>query len=288
MEKFKSIDSLRLFLDAQRLQGLQIGLVPTMGALHEGHFELIKRSKSDNDITIASIFINPTQFNNSEDLVKYPRTIEKDFDSLDRLGCQAVFIPDEKEIYPTENMISFNPGYFDSVMEGAFRPDHFSGVALIVSKLFNIIEPNRAYFGQKDLQQLILIKHLVQDLNFNIEIVGVPTHREASGLAMSSRNQRLSVVEKASAAQIYQGLCLIMELLKREKQIDEAKEAGIQFYSEAEGFELEYLEIVESSNLTPLASTPPIDTNVAVCVAGYVGSVRLLDNICFKLTDPKP
>ncbi|MFY0651035.1 MAG: pantoate--beta-alanine ligase [Cyclobacteriaceae bacterium] len=285
MKKFNSIASLRLYLDAQRQEGLEIGLVPTMGALHAGHFELIKRSQSENDLTVVSVFVNPAQFNNPEDLQKYPRNVEEDLSKLENLGCDAVFTPGNEEMYSHEAILSFNVGYLDSIMEGRFRPGHFSGVALVVAKLFNIIEPAKAYFGQKDLQQLILVKYLVKELNFQTQIVGVPIVREESGLAMSSRNKRLSDAQLEIAKNIYSGLKLVAEKLNTSISIKDAQKMGKQFYADVEDFELEYLEIVDGQNLAALGDEPSSDTEIAICVAGFVGDVRLLDNICFPLKD---
>ncbi|MEQ6121174.1 pantoate--beta-alanine ligase [Reichenbachiella sp. MALMAid0571] len=281
MKVFDSIGSVRSFLNDKRRQGSQIGLVPTMGSLHKGHFNLIKLAAKNNNIVVVSIFVNPTQFNKKEDLQNYPRDLDKDIKALENIGCQAVFVPSEREMYPSNRTLTFEVGYIGKIMEGKFRPGHFAGVALIVTKLFNVIAPNYAYFGQKDLQQLVLIKNLVRELNFDLEIVEVPTVREASGLAMSSRNQRLNGQEKNLAANIYKGLQIlknkIVSGIGLETSISETKE----FYKNVEGFDLEYLEIVRKSDLLPISKFNS-DIETALCVAGYVADVRLLDNLCIN------
>ena len=196
---FKEIEPLKAFLDNKRGRDLSIGLVPTMGALHPGHLELVKASKKVNSLAVCSIFVNPTQFNNPSDLEKYPRSLDKDIELLNSVGCDVLFFPDKKEMYQKPSTIKFDFGQLDKVLEGEFRPGHFSGVALVVSKLFNIVNPTRAYFGQKDFQQFKIINRLVEELHFNIELICFPTLREADGLAMSSRNLRLTDDQRKTA-----------------------------------------------------------------------------------------
>jgi len=284
MKVFDSIGSIRTFLNDKRRQGSQIGLVPTMGALHKGHFNLIELAVKKNDVVVVSIFVNPTQFNKKEDLENYPRHLDQDIEALKKMGCQAVFVPSENEMYPSNRALTFDVGYLEKIMEGKFRQGHFAGVALIVTKLFNIIAPSRAYFGQKDLQQLVLIRNLVQELNIDVEIVEVPTVREASGLAMSSRNQRLSEEDKNVAANIYKGLQTLENKIISGIDLDTAALEVKEFYKNIEGFELEYLEIVNKSDLLPEKDFNSY-TKIALCVAGYISGVRLLDNLCFNPKD---
>lgn len=253
-----------------------------MGALHLGHLNLIKTATENNDVTVASIFVNPTQFNEKEDLENYPNTIEKDKKALEKAGCDLLFLPEPEEIYPDEETISFNFGYLESVMEGQFRIGHFSGVGLIVSKLFNIVEPNRAYFGEKDLQQLTLIKKLVKDLNFNIEIIGVPTVREPSGLAMSSRNLKLSKSDQELAANIYKALNIAKELIFEDASISMAKTKVNDFFQALSGIEVEYLEFVDTISLIPIAKLSG-SQKISICIAAYINGVRLIDNISFTI-----
>ena len=196
------IDETRKFLSVFRKQGKSIGLVPTMGALHEGHLSLIDASLRSNDITVISIFVNPTQFNDRKDFEKYPRDLDKDLELIRLKGCDLVFAPSEEEIYPEKDTRVFDFGTLDKYMEGKYRPGHFNGVAQIVSRLFDIIEPDRAYFGEKDFQQLVIIKNLVQQLNLPVEIVPCPIIRESDGLAMSSRNRLLTPEQRKSASKI--------------------------------------------------------------------------------------
>jgi pantoate--beta-alanine ligase len=252
MEVLKSIDTIRLFIQKKRLSVKKIGLVPTMGALHDGHLELVKFSKGQNDLTIVSIFVNPTQFNKKEDFEKYPNKVSEDLKTLEEIGCDVIFTPDSKEMYTENETLKFNFGYVERLMEGEFRPGHFSGVGLVISKLFNIVNPDRAYFGEKDLQQLTIIKKLAKDLNFNVEIIGVPTVREASGLAMSSRNLRLSELEKEIAINVYKSLRLFQDLLGANNSIVHSKNQVIDFLKSIKGLELEYLEIVDTYSLMPI------------------------------------
>lgn len=284
MKFFKTIQDVRAFLSQKKSEGGQIGLVPTMGALHQGHFELIKAARLTSDVVVVSIFINPIQFNKKEDFDKYPRNLDKDIESLDGLGCDVVFAPDEKEMYPVSGIINFGVGYFDQVMEGKFRPGHFSGVGLIVCKLLNIISPDRAYFGQKDLQQLVLIKKMVQELNIGTEVVEIATIREPSGLAMSSRNERLNTEQKEIAAGIYQGLVHLKEKISVGADIKTAIGEVKNYFNNMDGFELEYLEVVDKDQLLPVRNYADC-AEIALCVAGYVGAVRLLDNICINSKD---
>lgn len=280
MEVFTSIHSLKNFLSVQRLQNKSIGLIPTMGALHEGHISLIETASTQNDITVCSIFVNPTQFNNPEDLAKYPRTLEEDCKMLEEAGCSAVFAPTVDEMYPEQTMLTMNFGLLETVMEGASRPGHFNGVGIVVSKFFNIVQPHRAYFGQKDLQQVTVVKRLVADLSFNLELIVCPTVRENDGLAMSSRNRRLNEAERAHAPIIYKILLDAKEKILAGIDIEETKEAVQREFLVLAGFELDYFEVVNIKTLQPIHTIGTANTT-ALCIATFLGPVRLIDNIVF-------
>lgn len=281
MEVFKDITPLQRYVYEHKFHGKTIGLVPTMGALHEGHLSLIAASQFDNDLTICTIFVNPTQFNNIQDLEKYPRTLEKDLLMLQEAGCDAVFCPSDEDMYRSKPNLTFQFKYLDQVLEGRFRPGHFSGVALIVSKLFNIVAPDRAYFGQKDLQQFLVISQLVKDLSFNIELKCVPILRESDGLAMSSRNRRLSAEGRSKAVILYKALTEAEKMLRIPIAVSEVKEQVKQIVEQA-GVQLEYFEVVDPETLE-LATNISEKKNVALCIAGYVDGVRLIDNVIFDL-----
>jgi pantoate--beta-alanine ligase len=280
MEVFTSVQSLRLFLHQQRKQEKSIGLVPTMGALHAGHISLLEKANMENDISVCSIFVNPTQFNNPEDLAKYPRTLEADLELLTNSNCSAVFAPSAEEMYTESPLMTINFGRLETVMEGASRPGHFNGVGIVVSKLFNIVQPDSAYFGQKDLQQVSVIKRLVTDLSFPISLVICPTVREQNGLAMSSRNKRLSDVEKDLASNIYRILYTAKEKITSGKDIERVKQEAVDQFSELTEFTLDYFEVTDLNTLLPLTTSGSAGNN-AICVAVYLGQVRLIDNILF-------
>ncbi|MDQ6478892.1 pantoate--beta-alanine ligase [Dyadobacter sp. LHD-138] len=280
MEVFTSIHSLKKFLFHQRLDNKTVGLIPTMGALHEGHISLVETAKQQNDISVASIFVNPTQFNNPEDLAKYPRTLENDCVMLEKAGASVVFAPSVTEMYPEPTTLTMNFGLIETVMEGASRPGHFNGVGVVVSKLFNIVQPNKAYFGQKDLQQVTVVKRLVADLSFNLELVICPTVREDDGLAMSSRNRRLSQEERAHGPIIYKILMDAREKLISGDDTEEVKESVRIEFNAMAGFELDYFEIVNIESLQPIHILGGAGTT-ALCIAAFLGPVRLIDNIIF-------
>lgn len=280
MEVFTSVKSLRQFLDQQISEQKTIGLVPTMGALHKGHISLIEAAKKDNDIVVCSVFVNPTQFNNPEDLAKYPRTFEADRAMLENAGCSAVFAPSVEEMYPEQPVVKMNFGALETVMEGASRPGHFNGVGIVVSKLFNIVRPHRAYFGQKDLQQVSVVRQLVSDLAFGLELVICPTVRETDGLAMSSRNTRLNAAERTIAAHIYRILAGAGEDLRTGKQVSEVIGWAKTEFAKIEEFTLDYFEVIDIKTLLPIEKIGPAGSN-AICVATLLGPVRLIDNIIF-------
>lgn len=264
---------------ALKKEGSCIGFVPTMGALHEGHLSLIEYSNKDNDITIVSIFVNPTQFNDKGDYDKYPRILEDDLEKLKKVKCDILFIPSENEMYPTEDNREFDFGNLDKVMEGKHRPGHFRGVALIVSKLFEIVNPDRAYFGEKDFQQLAIIKSLTKQLNFNIEIISCPILRENDGLAMSSRNMLLTAEQRANVALISETLFNAREKAKS-MTVLETQDWVKQTINKNIFLEVEYFEIVDHTNLESISSWNTEIEKVG-CIAVQVGAIRLIDNIRF-------
>lgn len=278
MQIFKEIGPLKAFLVEKRTSGQTVGFVATMGALHEGHLELIRNSQNDNSITICSIFVNPSQFNNPEDLRKYPRTQEADIALLQKVGCDALFCPEVETMYDNQSFVRFDFGHLDKVMEGEFRPGHFSGVALVVSKLFHIVEPDIAYFGQKDWQQFAIIRQLTKELKFNITLKSVATLRESSGLAMSSRNARLTPTQREKATIISRVLKDAIEQLKGGKPVPHVKNDVKARLGNDPEIRLEYFEVADSENLKPLndvnESARPI-----LCIAAFIGEVRLIDNM---------
>ncbi|MCU0416523.1 MAG: pantoate--beta-alanine ligase [Cytophagaceae bacterium] len=257
-----------------------VGFVPTMGALHEGHLSLVEQSKRENDRTVVSIFVNPLQFNNAEDYEKYPLTLKKDIQLLESVGCDILFAPSKDAMYPRPVELQMEFGAITSAMEGASRPGHFSGVGVVVSKLFNIIQPTRAYFGQKDIQQLCVIRQLVEDLNFPIQIVSCPIARNEKGLALSSRNQRLSPEGLELASQLYRTLIITAEqsTLTTPQQ---AISVGLQYLKNYPDIRLDYLEIVDTIQLKSLSSFTVREPFV-ICIAAYVEGVRLIDNLIIQ------
>jgi pantoate--beta-alanine ligase len=255
-----------------------IGLVPTMGALHQGHLELVKIAKQYSDIVVVSIFVNPTQFNNQQDFEKYPKTLDKDLDLLNKSGVDYLFLPDTMEIYPSKPMLSIDFGHLDKILEGAFRPGHFNGVGIVVSKLLNIVKPHEAFFGQKDLQQVAVIKRLVLDLSFDVKINVVSTIREEDGVALSSRNLRLSQDSRQSARIISKALFFAKtELLAGRSWLSIRQKINQMFESESLA-KLEYFELVTSDTFFVLEDIRE-DKNVSICAAAYFGEVRLIDNV---------
>jgi pantoate--beta-alanine ligase len=279
MKQFTRIEQAAEHLKIAAERGLSIGFVPTMGALHEGHLNLISRSKQENDLTVCSIFVNPIQFNNKEDLAKYPRTLDRDCLLLEAFGCDLVFTPDADEMYPESEPARLNLdfGMLDKVMEGKFRPGHFNGVAIVVKKLFDIVQPTRAYFGKKDFQQLAIIKFMVKALNLPVEVVPCETIRDPDGLAMSSRNARLSASDRILAPVIYK---VLQKIRTDAGQISvyELLAWAISKIEENVGFRVEYLEIADNENLIPIEDWTNKARAVAF-IAVFVGDVRLIDNI---------
>lgn len=277
--RFKT--ELLTYIEALKPSGKTIGFVPTMGALHNGHKALVIQSVAENNITIVSIFVNPTQFNNSTDLEKYPRDLDRDAEMLEKVGCDVIFTPDATEIYDNAELngcFDFDFAGLDTVMEGKFRPGHFNGVVQIVSKLFRLVQPNKAYFGEKDFQQLAIIHHMVKTMNFNIEIVDCPIVRESTGLAMSSRNERLSSEQRKKAVEISKVLFESRNFAPQLSPI-ELTEWVVEKINKVEGLTVEYYEIVSSSTLQALNAWS--DSAVG-CIAVFCGEVRLIDNIRYN------
>lgn len=280
MKLVHTISELRAELDVQRKAGKKIGLVPTMGALHDGHASLVKRAVKENEIVVVSDFVNPTQFNDKNDLLKYPRTLDADCELLEKEGAAYVFAPSVEEIYPEPDTRQFDYSPLDTVMEGKFRPGHFNGVCQIVSKLFMIVEPDCAYFGEKDFQQLAIIREMVKQMNFPLQIVGCPIVREEDGLAMSSRNIRLSAKERQQALNISQTL-FKSQTFAASHSVEETQRFVEDAIAASEGLELEYFEIVDGLTLQKISAWE--DTDYAVgCITVYCGDVRLIDNIKYK------
>lgn len=280
MKVIHTIRELKAALSAYRVSGKKVGLVPTMGALHIGHASLVKRSVKDNDVTVVSDFVNPTQFNDKNDLAKYPHMLDADSKLLEACGATYLFAPSVEEMYPEPDNRHFSFPPLDTVMEGIVRPGHFNGVCQIVSKLFMAVEPDRAYFGEKDFQQLAIIRAMVKTLKFPIEIVPCPIVRETDGLALSSRNALMSVEERKNALNISQTLFKSCTFAKSHT-VSETQKLVEDSIAAVDGLRLEYFEIVDGNTLQKI--TDWNDTSYAVgCITVFSGKVRLIDNIKYK------
>ncbi len=277
MEIIRTVELLRQKIGEEKQLGHSVGLVPTMGALHAGHVSLIDRARKENDIVVVSVFVNPTQFNNPEDLRTYPRTEEADCDKLQRAGVDFAFIPSVEEVYPEPDTRVFDLGPVADVMEGAMRPGHFNGVAQIVSKLFAMVQPHRAYFGEKDFQQIAVIRRMVQLEGFDLEIIDCPIMREEDGLAMSSRNVRLTLSQRQIAPAIHKSLAASLEYAQTHS-IAETKQHVIDEINAQPEMEVEYYEIVDSLTMQPIDNWDDSSCPVG-CITVYCGEVRLIDNI---------
>ncbi len=280
MKIIDTIKDLRLLLDESRAAGKSVGLVPTMGALHAGHASLVERAVKENDVVVVSVFVNPTQFNDKNDLKNYPRTLDADCALLERIGATVAFAPSVEEMYPEEDTRLFSFAPLDTVMEGACRPGHFNGVAQIVSKLFYAVEPDRAYFGEKDFQQLAIIREMVRQLGMGLEIVGCPIVREEDGLAMSSRNTLLSEDERERALTISSTLFASVDFAKV-NTLAATKAFVEDMINDTPGLELEYYQIVDGNTLQEIGEWSDSDYVVG-CIALFCGNVRLIDNIKYK------
>ncbi len=281
MHLFSTVLELKNDRLATRSAGYSLGLVPTMGALHEGHLSLIAASRAANDRTLCSIFVNPIQFNNSDDLTRYPRTLEADCAMLEAAGCDAVFAPSAAEMYPQLPTLKFDFGTLETVMEGRSRPGHFNGVGVVVAKLFHLVQPDRAYFGQKDVQQCAVVRRLIEDLSFPLELVVCPTQREANGLAMSSRNRNLSAEERANAPFLFAQLTKAKTLLAEGRATETVKTVLETNFTQNPAFRLDYFEVADPATLLPLSG--PLDGRpAALCVAAFLGVTRLIDNVVLE------
>ena len=280
MKVIHTIKDLQAELSVLKAQGKKVGLVPTMGALHAGHASLVKRSVNENEVTVVSVFVNPTQFNDKNDLVKYPRTLDADCKLLEACGATYAFAPSVEEMYPEPDTRQFSYAPLATVMEGAFRPGHFNGVCQIVSKLFEAVKPHRAYFGEKDFQQLAIIREMVRQMQFDLEIVGCPIVREEDGLALSSRNARLSAEERENALKISQTL-----FKSRTFAATHTVSETLKFVEDAiaavPGLRLEYFEIVDGNTLQKVDNWNQT-SYVVGCITVFCGDVRLIDNIKYK------
>ncbi len=281
MITINSKTELASLINSIKLSNKTIGFIPTMGALHQGHLSLVSESKKQCNISIVSIFVNPTQFNDLSDLEKYPRTLESDLKFLDEIDCDIVFTPENEEMYPKKDNRIFDFGNIDKVMEGAFRPGHFNGVAQIVSKLFDIVKPNCAFFGKKDFQQVAIINNMVKQLNYNIQIISCQIIREKSGLAMSSRNERLSPENRKKASFIYETILEAKKLAKL-KTVNDVKTFVENKFTENTDLKLEYFEIVDDFSLQSVKNWTD-SQNITACIVAHIEGVRLIDNIKIDL-----
>ena len=277
MQVLNTKNELISLLENLRKEGKKIGFVPTMGALHEGHLSLVKESKHNSDITVVSIFVNPTQFNDQEDLKRYPRTLEKDIELLKTAGCDIVFAPSVEEIYPEPDTRKFDFGYLETVMEGAKRPGHFNGVGQVVSRLFDIVSPQKAFFGMKDFQQVAIIKNMVQQLKYDVEIIPCPIIREEDGLAKSSRNTYLSAEERKAALILSQTIKMAKELVAEGEKDAEVLVAKMKKNIEKEP--LAKIDYVKAVNGLTMQQQKEIKAPMLVAMAVYIGKTRLIDNM---------
>ncbi|ADL11666.1 pantoate--beta-alanine ligase [Acetohalobium arabaticum] len=281
MELCKSIDEVRDFIGKQQKAGKEVGLVPTMGYFHQGHLALMEKAREENDIVVVSLFVNPTQFGPDEDYNEYPRDLDRDLELAEEAGVDIVFAPEADEVYLSQAATKVMVEGLTDYLCGAAREGHFTGVCTIVTKLFNIIDPDRAYFGQKDAQQVLVIKRLVKDLNFDLEIVTVTIQREEDGLAISSRNKYLDSKEREAATILYQTLQLAKDLINQGKRDAEAVKERLINKIEAEPLaEIDYVEIVDQSTLEPLVE---IKGEVLMALAVYIGDTRLIDNLMLEV-----
>ena len=280
MRVVKTISELKSLISGYKQENKTVGLVPTMGALHAGHKSLVDRARKENDIVVVSVFVNPTQFNNKQDLATYPRTEERDCALLEAAGCDVVFMPAVEEVYPALDNRQFDLGAVAEVMEGAHRPGHFNGVAQIVSKLFGFVEPDRAYFGEKDFQQIAVIRKMVQLEGFKLQIVACPIKREDDGLALSSRNVRLTAEQRQLAPNIYRVLKESCNFAKSHT-VAETEKFVVDSLNALPQMEVEYYSIVDALTMQPVSDWADADS-ITGCITVYCGEVRLIDNIAYK------
>lgn len=280
MRVVKTISELKSLISGYKQENKTVGLVPTMGALHAGHKSLVDRARKENDIVVVSVFVNPTQFNNKQDLATYPRTEERDCALLEAAECDVVFMPAVEEVYPEPDNRQFDLGAVAEVMEGAHRPGHFNGVAQIVSKLFGFVEPDRAYFGEKDFQQIAVIRKMVQLEGFKLQIVACPIKREDDGLALSSRNVRLTAEQRQLAPNIYRVLKESCNFAKSHT-VAETEKFVVDSLNALPQMEVEYYSIVDALTMQPVSDWADADS-ITGCITVYCGEVRLIDNIAYK------
>ena len=280
MHTFTRRADVRAFTTAARAAGQRIGFVPTMGALHAGHLDLVARAVASCDVVVASIFVNPRQFTNATDLAADPCAPDEDAALLAGAGCHALFLPDAPEMYPAAPLTTLGFGPLETILEGTHRPGHFGGVGLVVAKLLHLVAPHAAWFGQKDLQQVAVIRQLVRDLDFDVTVEVAPTVREADGLAMSSRNRRLTPAERAVAPALHRALDAARTALLRGATAVEAQADGLAVLAAAPAFRVEYFAVVDAHTLQPLEPAAPLPpTETAVVTAAHLGAVRLIDNV---------
>ena len=282
MDVISQIEDLEAYVKGIKKAEKSSGFVPTMGALHQGHLSLMERSVKENDISMASIFVNPLQFNNSEDLAKYPKDLENDLEMLKSIGCDMVFTPDHQSFYKEKPQIKIQFGHLDKVLEGEFRPGHFNGVAIVVSRLLHLSQADNAYFGLKDLQQYYIIHRMCLDLGINTNIIPCEIIRERDGLAMSSRNRRLSSSERIKAATIYKALIEMKTLLKNGNSFQDARKKLETGNIIDPQIKIEYLELIK---LPDFILNPDLNSKseYAICIAAFLSEIRLIDNIRFAL-----
>ena len=281
MQVVKHISDLQTILNVKREEGFKIGFVPTMGALHNGHLSLVQIAGEQTDFVVVSIFVNPTQFNDKGDLDCYPRDLQKDVDLLSTSFCQLIFAPEPEEVYPEPDTRQFNFGTLEQVMEGRFRPGHFNGVAQVVSRLFDIVQPDKAFFGQKDFQQLAIINEMVRKLNLSVEIISCPIIRETDGLAMSSRNMLLSPEQRVNAVHISATLFEAANQTGK-LSVEELCDWVINRINKNEFLNTEYFEIVNDTTLLPVKSWDDVGRKIG-CIAVHCGKIRLIDNMEFEV-----
>lgn len=279
MEVFERVEALQNYLSRRKSDGLIVGFVPTMGALHRGHATLIETARSQCEEVVVSIFVNPNQFNNPNDLARYPRTPEKDFDLCRKAGATSLFVPSVQEVYPEPDKRVFSFGPLEKVMEGEFRPGHFNGVAQVVSRLFEMVKPHKAFFGEKDFQQLAIVRRMVEMLSINVDIVACPTVREPDGLAMSSRNMLLSAEQRQAAPLIAKTLHEARNK-KDSFNVNNTLAWVVSTINSNPLLRVEYFQIVDASNLQPIQGWDEAKRIVG-CIAVNVGEVRLIDNVSF-------
>nr|WP_321453701.1 pantoate--beta-alanine ligase [uncultured Carboxylicivirga sp.] len=283
MKIVNTVADLHKSIEAAKHEGKTVGFVPTMGALHEGHLSLVKQAAKATDFVVVSVFVNPTQFNNPDDLERYPRTLDADAKLLGSVNCELLFAPTVKEVYPEEDTRQFNFGDLETVMEGEFRPGHFNGVAQVVSRLFDLVRPDKAFFGMKDFQQLAIIKEMVKQLKLTVDIVPCDIVRESDGLAMSSRNTLLNVNQRKNASLIARTLFESCKFAT-DLNINELKSKVITEINQSDELEVEYFEIVDGNSLQAIDKWSDSDYIVG-CIAVFAGEVRLIDNVTYKNTD---